>query len=531
MNRLILLCRVQLRNTFLSTGTTSRKKRASWAGFALQVAAILYLSVFYSLALYRSLPADARYLGVYLMAAAGAGLVFFLGIPYSEGQLFGFRDYDFLMSLPISRSEIVAAKAVSFLISMYLYSWIYLIPSMAIYGAMAGAGAGYWIFFAVGMLFFPLVPTILSSLIGLLIKSVSSHFRHQNLVNNIFTVILSFAIIIFSFRSGNASGAADAGVIQGMLTPASWIAPQAFWYVNACLDGNPLYMLAFIGSSLLALLLFLRFASRTVLKVSAAGEQGYHVRNFRLSRSDAASPMKALFRREMQRFFLNFNYVMNMAFGMIMLVGGSIWLLVSPSASSAVREILAEAGGPHGAAVTLTLLAIGVMAHSSCITGVSISLEGKTLWILKTLPISTQQIFAAKAVTNIVLILVPSLLSLILISIAIGLPLSTLALGMLYLILTAAFVSMYGLFINLHFPKLDFDREIVVIKQSMSSMLSILTGMAIGIAVLLLSVSLLNRGFSGTSVLLAWMLIYLAADLILYWYLAHGGIRKFRQLG
>ena len=148
-----------------------------------------------------------------------------------------------------------------------------------------------------------------------------------------------------------------------------------------------------------------------------------------------------------------------------------------------------------------------------------------------TMPVSTREIFTAKALTNIVLILVPSLLSLILLSLALSLPLSTLLLGTVYLILTAAFVAMYGLFINLQFPKLDFDREIVVIKQSMSSMMSILTGMAIGIAVILISIKLLDQGAAGSTVLLAWMAIYLAADLILYRYLTHGGVRRFQQLG
>ena len=36
---------------------------------------------------------------------------------------------------------------------------------------------------------------------------------------------------------------------------------------------------------------------------------------------------------------------------------------------------------------------------------------------------------------------------------------------------------MFGLIVNLHFPRFDYDREIVVVKQSLSTMITVFTGM------------------------------------------------------
>ena len=50
----------------------------------------------------------------------------------------------------------------------------------------------------------------------------------------------------------------------------------------------------------------------------------------------------------------------------------------------------------------------------------------------------------------------------------------------------AIFVSMYGLVVNLAFPKLVWEKEISVIKQSASSLISILTLMAFAFTICVL---------------------------------------------
>ena len=49
---------------------------------------------------------------------------------------------------------------------------------------------------------------------------------------------------------------------------------------------------------------------------------------------------------------------------------------------------------------------------------------------------------------------------------------------LLALTLLAALCSgLFGLIVNLHFPRFDYDREIVVVKQSLSTMITVFTGM------------------------------------------------------
>ncbi|MGB4613232.1 MAG: hypothetical protein WBH68_02855, partial [Erysipelotrichaceae bacterium] len=91
------------------------------------------------------------------------------------------------------------------------------------------------------------------------------------------------------------------------------------------------------------------------------------------------------------------------------------------------------------------------------------------------------------------------------------------------------FVSMIGLVLNLLFPKLDFDREIVVIKQSMSSFLGIMINLIIGISVLFLTIKFSYLTSAYTTMLII-IMFYLTSSLIMYVWLSTEGVKKFNNL-
>ena len=160
----------------------------------------------------------------------------------------------------------------------------------------------------------------------------------------------------------------------------------------------------------------------------------------------------------------------------------------------------------------------------TCTTGVSISLEGKSLWILKSIPADVKEIFLAKILINLALIMVPSTLSLLGLGIAFHLPLLYYLTGILMLAVSALFISMLGLLINLRFPKLEFDREVVVIKQSLSAFLSIMIPMFLAVGIMVLFF------MTGMNTFYWIMAFFVAADLILVFLLLKYGTERFRRL-
>ena len=101
----------------------------------------------------------------------------------------------------------------------------------------------------------------------------------------------------------------------------------------------------------------------------------------------------------------------------------------------------------------------------------SISMEGKDIWILKSLPLTTKAVLDAKILMNLLLFLPFYILAEILLFLA----LRPGGLGGVWLVVIPAaiilFSCVYGITIDLHFPVLDWEDEVRVVKQSASALL------------------------------------------------------------
>jgi ABC-2 type transport system permease protein len=230
-------------------------------------------------------------------------------------------------------------------------------------------------------------------------------------------------------------------------------------------------------------------------------------------------------RQEWQRYFNNFTYFMNTSVGMIILMVMSVYVIfIDNPIKDMIIQLMAEQGDVVARIWQTFVLVIASVGSMTCTTGVSISLEGKSLWILKSIPADVKEIFLAKILINLALIMVPSTLSLLGLGIAFHLPLLYYLTGILMLAASALFISMLGLLINLRFPKLEFDREVVVIKQSLSAFLSIMIPMFLAIGIMVLFF------MTGMNTFYWIMAFFVAADLILAFLLLKYGTERFRKL-
>ena len=115
-----------------------------------------------------------------------------------------------------------------------------------------------------------------------------------------------------------------------------------------------------------------------------------------------------------------------------------------------------------------------VMSNTSC---VSISIEGKNLWILKSLPIDEMDIFKSKILLNILLTIPISIISFLVIGIKLNFRLNTIILVMTSIVLLAIFSATLGLFINLLYPKLEFTSDVQVVKQGASVIINMISNL------------------------------------------------------
>lgn len=114
---------------------------------------------------------------------------------------------------------------------------------------------------------------------------------------------------------------------------------------------------------------------------------------------------------------------------------------------------------------------INFLISTTSISSVSVSLEGKTIWLLRSLPISANQVFLAKLAIPLILVLPTTLIASIIFGILLNSVFSALiifGITLLFLLIT----DIAGIMINLWFPKLNWENETQVVKQSLSVLLS-----------------------------------------------------------
>ena len=113
------------------------------------------------------------------------------------------------------------------------------------------------------------------------------------------------------------------------------------------------------------------------------------------------------------------------------------------------------------------------MAPLSCTTPDAISMESKALWVCREMPVKEMDIFISKMLVDICLILPMNLIAMILLSVSFNLELIEVIALFLLILFAGLTMTQFGLLLNLKYPKLKFQSETEVIKDSMSASLAV----------------------------------------------------------
>jgi len=447
-----------------------------------------------------------------------------------KGTIFGFRDYDMVMSLPISTAGIVASRVFFLYAINMVFAAIIMIPALLVYGVMAQPGILFVLNSIVTLFFIPLVPIILASVLGTVIAYVASKFRYRNFFQIVLSLLLFVGFMLLSINTGD-TGQKIAQMSRILTEKINAYYPLAALYTKAVIHYDVTAMLSFIGISVLTFLLYTIGIGRCFKWLNTKMLTGITGMKFKMEELKTNSPFSALFRKEMKRFFTTPTYVLNTGFGVILLTLGAVALLfiTSPLADLLnlhfkIEELLSmpQFAGMLG---DFAPVAISFFMIMSSTTMASISLEGKQLWILKSLPVSIKTIFRAKIAFNLAIVS-PILVDTVIISFALNYDLFQGLLILLMAVVYALFISMFGLLVNLKFPNFHWTSETIVVKQSAASMVCVFAGMGIVFVQYACVYVIPDKALAH----LIWIGLVAAADFILYRMLHTYGMQRFLEL-
>ncbi|KXT85813.1 ABC transporter permease protein [Streptococcus sp. DD11] len=463
MTNILLLLKLQVYNVFSINRLRQRRGRRTIYQLGL-ILLLVFLTAAYNFLTALSLVqmGQANLIPAYMIAVVSL-LIFFFSLLQVNGILFNAKELDRLLVLPVRTWEIVCGKFAFLYLLNFLLALIFMLPAGLIW-LLSGGQLVDVLLYSCLLLFIPLLPLCLASLFSFLISYLSARLVHQNLFSFLASLVLLLVLLagsIWTMRGGQGRDVYQllTGQLSQLYPPANlFLNGQAFWRSS----------LQLAGFSLVVAGIFLKILSSSYLRLHFLLEKSATPVKIRKRRRK--SPFLALYCRELDNFLSSYLYLLNSGLGVILLLVFSLLLcFVKP------QDLISYL--PLGVSQDFLPLFLASLFSISNPAAAAISLEGGRIWLLQTLPVSMKEILWTKMGLTI---------SLHLIGLAVSLPilfwrfsptipqlLTLVCLSLAY----SFFTALQGIFINFHYPKWIWDNEIVVIKQSLSVVLSGLVGM------------------------------------------------------
>ena len=435
------------------------------------------------------------------------------------------KDNDLLLSMPIPVNVIVTSRLLSVYLMGLMYSLVVILPAVIVYWVTVSVSAGAVFGCLLLMLLISVFVLTLSCALGWAVAKISLKLKNKSFI----TVVVSLAFIggyyFFYFKAQS--------LIQDLIS-------------NAALYGEkikgtayPLYLFGRVGSgdafamlivSAVVLVLFgLMWAliSRSFLKIATSS--GHTAK--RVCKETAVKQKgiaAALLAKEFGRFTSSPNYMLNCGLGIILLpIFGVMLLWQGGAVISVLRELF---GDRAGCSPLLLCAAVCMLASMNDMAAPSVSLEGKSLWLMQSLPVTPWQVLRGKVSMQLLLTGIPVLFCTVCTAFIYPYTplelLLTLLVPMSYVLLSALF----GLFLGLKMPNLSWTREITPIKQSAPVTIALFSGFGYT-ALLCAGFMLLNGwklGFVGY--MSAFVAVTLALCAVLYSWMRKKGCNLFAAL-
>lgn len=530
MNNLMSLLKISLINSFginkITKGTT--KDRIKYISILLIISLSLLVffisniigSVFITESLKEYQMAEITVASALITSFL---MVFILNIIKNQGAIFNSREYEKVIVLPIKEEIILAVKIIELLILSYIFLAFVYLSQIISYGYVLGKGIKFYIIVGLMFIFIPLIPIILATIIGFFIKKFSMKFSNIKILNSILTTIFSVIIIIISFTLGDLTS----WFIENKEIFSSLINEKIGVFrllISIFRDENILSLCLFILISLLSFTLFLKAFSKLYGNMNQILQESTNKSKLKVKYKES-SVFMSLLKKELMNYISIPIYLTNTAIGAILVLVGAI-----ASIFFNIKVIGDYFAIPQIEQISpvIVLGFLIVVSSLTCTTNSSISLEGKSMWITKSLPIPPKLILKSKIALNLIILIPTNLIALIIFKFTFNINIYDFLLVLASIIIFSFIVSILGIITNIYFVNLNWTNETQVVKQGFSVLLEMIIIFIIITGGAIISGKYLLVNYS-ISLLLC--LIYLVVVIfILIFFLNKIGIKRYEKI-
>lgn len=388
--------------------------------------------------------------------------------------IFQKSSYEMLVSLPVSGAAVVVSRFLTMYVTDLLLTVLIMLPGLGMYAVFARPGILFYPYGAVGMLLLPLLPITLATAMGAVIMAVSSRMRRKSLAAAVLTIAFAGGVVVISlvFSAKGESMVFEKELLQNLAETVEVMLvrsyPPSGWFAGA-VGGNGVDLLLLGGVTVLTFTVLVAVLQRYFYQICAALNATSARHDYKLGSLEESSPLKALWKRELRRYFASSIYVTNTMIGYLLMA-----LLAAGIFFAGLEKTEELLQLPGGLGRTFPLL-LGGIAGIMPSTSNALSMEGKQFWLVQTLPVSERQLWDSKILTNLT-VMVPFYL----LAMLFGLPAAGLSFleSICFAVTPAVFLlfsAVAGMRINLKFPIFNWENDVQVVKQSASTLMTMLT--------------------------------------------------------
>lgn len=445
------------------------------------------------------------------------------GIYKARGALFGTRDNELLFSMPIKNESILLMRILNMMFFNYLISSVLVFPSAIAY-SMFGKNVNI-INLIISYIFLPFIPTLLSALFGYFMGMTISKSKHKSMIEAGILFILIFAA--FSFISKFGTILSD---LLDMENDIMAVFSKVYYPVvlinNGVINSSYLSILIFAAVSALFMYLFLMFFNKAFVSINQRMNERISNKNFEIFELKTRGKCISLLFKELRLYSQSSLHMLNTCFGSIsiLLFALSTFFYDPSSMLSAFKDFgITLTSTEFVSAICVTMVAL------SCTTPASISMEGKSLWCLRSLPVKEMTIFWSKMLVDLCFIMPANVIAMFILSFTMKVPFIDMLCITLLMVICGFAMTHFGLLLNLLFPKMKFKSEVEVVKESMSANLAVYIPMILT-SICIVAYLILKNMISMSTFLLILSAITFVVLLILHIIIRTYGIKKFKTL-
>ena len=472
---LLKLIKLTIKGSFFRTdkkNPTKVKSTLPMFALLLVIIGVSYYAMYRETAeLYLSIGAPVQF-----FQSLGSQLLLFLmltDISLVSSQLLESKYNDVLLTLPLKPSYITISRLLTSVLYGYGIVLAFGVPALVAWVSVTGFSAPLIIRGVVLMIFWRFIPLSIGVIVGYLFNKLTYRSKYKNLLKSFFTLAFIGVYYYFIFSS-TSNGDPNSGLAK-LLSNFALLK----WFSEGIYSGNILYCALIIVLAIVLMAIVMVFLNKVLYKSIISVKNSKKIT--KTNTSFARKPViLTLVRKELKHMLNSYIYLTNNAIALLFMIAAIVLAVIKRDEILYLMRL--DLFEPI--AVTMAIGLLCMLCSTYMVSACSISIEGKNIDALKSLPLESQTILESKLLFHYifpgVIMLVGTVLVGILFKISPLLMVSLILVPQLFLLVT----DMLGLYFNLLFPKMDWANEEAVVKRGIPVLLSMLTGMAlIGLSV------------------------------------------------